>query len=857
MVENRNGSMVAVCVAAALVLTAVLTGCPSSANGDPPVVTGVTIVAANPEPGRLVAGNPGVLNFHITVEGAGGFPLDLQGPYVEITRAGGNPPPPNVRLEPGFVEAPGEPFPLTLWVNRPMATAYALEVRVRGVPSAALVVTVHPSLLPLVGTVAIEGQALVGRTLEADTSRLEGHGVSSFRWERGMDADFLAIPGATGRTFLVGAEDAGYAIRLSVQRGGYEGEAISLPTLAVTDAGDAALPQTAALAIAGTPEVTELLRVTASGFPGEPIIQWQRAASPTGDFAMIPGASGAEYTVQMADFGHHIRAIATVQGWSGHVHSQPTDMVPVLTVAVQVAALLSGPVPTAPQIINAFADEYLEHQILDFGGAPVEITLRAFPGYIVDLLLPGPGAMFTVRAGVTLTVEDIALAGYDGENYRPTIVIEDGGTVVLADDSWLEGNANLRGAAEGGAVWVGSGGTLVLDGGSIVFNAALYGGGVFVAPGGAMLMRSRSEALEASHIFSNEAIYGGAVFIDRGRLEMWGGYIYFNYGHEGAGGVDSEEGEFLMYGGFFLGNIGGGVVNVGGVLHVHGGQISHNVLDHPFGAGITLMPSDAAPGRTVITDGLLWNNRDAFDVNDGIPGSGGGNLFIAGPAPRAEMGRLGFYSLDGDANPGGWARVSGAIPVGAASPNAAQWLQAYFFTPPASHLVGMAADDIPVAIGRPWVRDGAIEFDRTVVVPDIREAQGDAFRIGTLLGSDLVNIPTHTWFGGAGVGVLAVTGGVGVMEEFPGSPTPPSVGTISAPHFPDTVWPWPTPPGWASASQTGARVSRLSAPDVRSSIPTPPTMRDRDRAPTMRDRELPLNRELPLSNRELPPRRVR
>jgi len=82
----------------------------------------------------------------------------------------------------------------------------------------------------LTGTVSIIGTPAVGEVLTVDTSALDGDGVITFQWQRGIAPNFTDIVGETAGTYTVQLADVGYTIVVTVTRAGREGSVPSAPT---------------------------------------------------------------------------------------------------------------------------------------------------------------------------------------------------------------------------------------------------------------------------------------------------------------------------------------------------------------------------------------------------------------------------------------------------------------------------------------------------------------------------------------------------------------------------------------------------------------------------------------------------
>jgi len=174
-------------------------------------------------------------------------------------------------------------------------------------------VVTDPSLPALTGTVSISGTAAVGQTLTADTSALGGTGTITYQWKRGS-----AVIGTSG-TYAVAAADIGSTITVTVTRSGNSGHVTSDPTDVIIDPSLPAL--TGTVSISGTAAVGQTLTADTSALGGTGTItyQWKRGSA-------VIGTSGT-YAVAAADIGSTITVTVTRSGNSGHVISNPTDVI--------------------------------------------------------------------------------------------------------------------------------------------------------------------------------------------------------------------------------------------------------------------------------------------------------------------------------------------------------------------------------------------------------------------------------------------------------------------------------------------------------------------------------------------------
>jgi hypothetical protein len=137
-------------------------------------------------------------------------------------------------------------------------------------------------------------------------------------------------------------------------------------------------------------------------------------------------------------------------------------------------------------------------------------------------------------------------------------------------------HASIR--TEGGGVFIGNNGKLIMNGGEISGNSAMWGGGVFVSNNGTFSL------INGKISNNNVTINGGGVCLLNGSFTMSGGEISnnsaFSYTYTtNGGGVYVNSGTFIMNGGKILGNsvfsqntaFGGGVFIVYGIFSKNNG----------------------------------------------------------------------------------------------------------------------------------------------------------------------------------------------------------------------------------------------------------------------------------------------
>jgi hypothetical protein len=111
-------------------------------------------------------------------------------------------------------------------------------------PAGAVTATAEWTLLPLTGAVAVTGAALVGETLAADTSALDGSGTIYYQWKRAGSSGgpYSDIAGAADSTYAPVAADIDKYLKVAVTRTDRIGTitsetAVLVPGLIVTGTG--------------------------------------------------------------------------------------------------------------------------------------------------------------------------------------------------------------------------------------------------------------------------------------------------------------------------------------------------------------------------------------------------------------------------------------------------------------------------------------------------------------------------------------------------------------------------------------------------------------------------------------------
>ena len=210
----------------------------------------------------------------------------------------------------------------------------------------------------------------------------------------------------------------------------------------------------------------------------------------------------------------------------------------------------------------------------------------------------------------------------------------------------------------GGGVGISRGGRFNFHGGDIILNEASDGAGI------------DNEGILMIHdgwVVLNKSLSGSTGGISNWWIvEMWGGIVGYNEG--GFGGGIRNFGEYTIFSGDIVGNIGnggpaGGILNIG-YFQMHGGNISHNISNTSQGGGIFHGLSSVPDwGKFIITNGVIWNNRDLTIYHkNGLPGSHG-NIRRNTPTRSFFLARPGFFSLNESDRPAGWEMIRRDAPV--------------------------------------------------------------------------------------------------------------------------------------------------------------------------------------------------
>lgn len=171
--------------------------------------------------------------------------------------------------------------------------------------------------------------------------------------------------------------------------------------------------------------------------------------------------------------------------------------------------------------------------------------------YDGDQNIDPQSAVMKITAGrITLKNITVKMPDIRGKNGRVLYIASDG-EVEIGAGTVIE-NGYL--AASSGNIYVGEGGSTVLDGGVVrngylaISNADAYGAGVFVDHGGTFLMKSGeiSGNKAQATISGYRTFGGGAAVMSGGAFEMRGGKICGNTAETGGAGLYIEAGANVL-----------------------------------------------------------------------------------------------------------------------------------------------------------------------------------------------------------------------------------------------------------------------------------------------------------------------
>jgi hypothetical protein len=169
----------------------------------------------------------------------------------------------------------------------------------------------------------VSGDPHVGQTLTAAPGTWRNAPKAfAYTWSRCdlTASGCTAIPGATGRTYVPGADDAGSTIVVTVRAanayGSASGTSGATPAVSVAGAPASTAPPT----ISGTAAQGQTLTAAAGTWSGEPTAlayQWRRCTAKGTGCLDVDGATDSTYAVTAADSGFRLRVVVTATNAAG------------------------------------------------------------------------------------------------------------------------------------------------------------------------------------------------------------------------------------------------------------------------------------------------------------------------------------------------------------------------------------------------------------------------------------------------------------------------------------------------------------------------------------------------------------
>jgi uncharacterized protein YjdB len=224
----------------------------------------------------------------------------------------------------------------------------------------------------------------------------------------------------------------------------------------------------------------------------------------------------------------------------------------------------------------------------------VQVTITGDGG---DISLNSAGEVLNIGPDQTVIINNLSVTGLrrwaqnvgwsGGPNLYSLVSINGSNAnfIMRGTSRVIDNNRQISGqfagtTAQGGGIYIRSGGILTMqDDSSVGGNLAFSGGGVYVAAGATFNMRNRATIAGNWNTFTaNVSIHGpgGGVFV-AGIFNMEGGTIRSNNSRDGGGVYVAQGGTFNMIGGTIEWNSaeisGGGVSNFRGTFIMSGGII--------------------------------------------------------------------------------------------------------------------------------------------------------------------------------------------------------------------------------------------------------------------------------------------
>ena len=235
------------------------------------------------------------------------------------------------------------------------------------------------------------------------------------------------------------------------------------------------------------------------------------------------------------------------------------------------------------------------HWITLNGNITVTSAVTFEAGHTVKIIGKGKTITFSDNgtlkvSGAELALSNVCLDGQSQIRRAPGVTVESCGTLKMEENSCIQNFTNSASNGSGGGVYVGSGSTMTMNGGTIKDCSATIGGGIYAA-GTVVLNDGTISGCKAVGSYRS----GGGIYIDSsGSLTMGGGSIESCTASNWGGGVYAH-GTFELTGGSITNCSalsGGGIYIDNATTTLDGGTISNCKATR--GGGVCIAGSDGS-----------------------------------------------------------------------------------------------------------------------------------------------------------------------------------------------------------------------------------------------------------------------
>ena len=433
--------------------TATVASAPTAAvAASPPANTAAPVITGTPQRAQVLSVAPGswtgttnAYTYQWERDSGSGFVAITGASSAAYTVTGADE---NARLE------------ATVTATNPDGSVQAASAPTSSVPSAPPVATANPTIL---------GSATRGATLTGGAGTWSGIANSyTLQWQRSTDSGqtWANINGATATTYALSTVDEGAEVRFAVTATNVDATVTAVSPASATVAASPPV-NTAAPSVSGSPQRDGILTSTPgtwSGLGNTLTTQWQRSNDGT-HWLTINGATGATYTLAVADEGSELRVLvsATNPDTSVSAASVPTAFVtgaaPVVTASptvsgtAQRASVLTAAQGSWSGIDNSYTEQW--QRSTDGGSTWSDLTGAVAATYTLGL----SDEATKLRLAVTATNADGTVTAFS----LPT-------SPVSAAPPALTGAPAVTGAAVRGSMLAGSTGTWAGAGNTYAFQ---------------------------------------------------------------------------------------------------------------------------------------------------------------------------------------------------------------------------------------------------------------------------------------------------------------------------------------------------------------------------------------------------